>query len=206
MKKVVLIDVDGVIANSARIVYEADVALLRRLGREPIAWEDYRTRYVTRGDFERDFGILGRDEEWLEVFQQFEHLMEPYQDASVFISKLKRDGFWLGIVSAGSGTRIRKFLVKYSLEGFFDTVVTREDLGGEEKEKGISQAINNLGAHLSEAVYVGDTQGDYLSARNVGIDFIGVSWGLHHPDTIRKEGNCVVVDDFQLLYEAIKML
>lgn len=53
---------------------------------------------------------------------------------------------------------------------------------------------------------VGDTRGDHLSAKRVGIDFIGVAWDLHSSEIIKREGNCTIADDFDSLYNSIKAL
>ena len=49
--------------------------------------------------------------------------------------------------------------------------------------------------------YVGDSPGDVLVSRNAGAFAIGVSWGYHHADALRKAGADVVIEDARELLQ-----
>ncbi len=47
----------------------------------------------------------------------------------------------------------------------------------------------------------GDSPGDVLVSRNAGAFAIGVSWGYHHADALRKAGADVVIEDARELLQ-----
>ena len=59
----------------------------------------------------------------------------------------------------------------------FDTVITQDDV--ERKNHGLTKIVMKYGLRPEEYVLIGDTSWDYDSARETGIQFIGVSWGWH---------------------------
>lgn len=48
---------------------------------------------------------------------------------------------------------------------------------------------------------MGDSPGDVLVSRNAGAFAIGVSWGYHHADALRKAGADVVIEDARELLQ-----
>ena len=53
----------------------------------------------------------------------------------------------------------------------------------------------------ARTAYVGDSPGDVLVSRNAGAFAIGVSWGYHHADALRKAGADVVIEDARELLQ-----
>jgi phosphoglycolate phosphatase len=44
--------------------------------------------------------------------------------------------------------------------------------------EGINKVLNHFSIKNHEAIYIGDKDIDYLTAKNANIDFLGVSWGM----------------------------
>ena len=59
---------------------------------------------------------------------------------------------------------------------------------------GVLDAIKNLGCNKEDAVYIGDSEVDFATAQNSGLDFIGVSWGYRGRDFLEKLGAQTIVD------------
>ncbi len=90
------------------------------------------------------------------------------------LKQLKEQGYHLFIVSNCQVGYIEAFLEYHNLSSYFDDF---ESFGATGKEKGYNIRLVAERNHLQQAVYVGDTQGDYLSATEAGINFIHARTG-----------------------------
>ena len=59
---------------------------------------------------------------------------------------------------------------------------------------GVLDAIKNLGCNKDDAVYIGDSEVDFATAKNSGLDFIGVSWGYRGREFLENLGAETIVD------------
>ena len=67
---------------------------------------------------------------------------------------------------------------------------------------GVLLVLEKLGIKKEKAVYVGDSEVDCLTARNAGIDCIGVTWGFRSAETLKESGAGIIVDEpLQILQE-----
>ena len=84
---------------------------------------------------------------------------------------------FLAIVSNCQAGYIEAFLAFHGLEGYFDDF---ESNGGTGllKADNIRLVLKRNGISDEEAVYVGDTMGDYEAAEEAGIEFIHASYGF----------------------------
>ncbi|MCI9447968.1 MAG: HAD family hydrolase [Lachnospiraceae bacterium] len=90
------------------------------------------------------------------------------------LRKLQELGYHLYIVSNCQVGYIESFLEYHKLGGYFDDF---ESFGGTGREKGYNIRLVTERNHLDSAVYVGDTQGDYLAATKAGLPFIHAKTG-----------------------------
>ena len=56
------------------------------------------------------------------------------------------------------------------------------------------KVLNELGVETRDAVYIGDSEIDLLTARNSGLDCIAVSWGFRSRDCLKAHGAEIIVD------------
>lgn len=90
------------------------------------------------------------------------------------LQKLKEQEYHLFIVSNCQVGYIEAFLEYHKLDKYFDDF---ESFGGTGKEKAYNIRLVAERNHLQQAVYVGDTQGDYLAATKAGLPFIHAKTG-----------------------------
>ena len=84
------------------------------------------------------------------------------------LQQLREQGYHLYIVSNCQIGYIEAFLEYHKLEKYFDDF---ESFGGTGREKAYNIRLVAERNHLNSAVYVGDTQGDYLAAAKAGMSF-----------------------------------
>lgn len=90
------------------------------------------------------------------------------------LRELTGQGYHLYIVSNCQVGYIEAFLEYHKLGAYFDDF---ESFGGTGKEKAYNIRLVVQRNHLDRAVYVGDTQGDYLAATKAEIPFIHARTG-----------------------------
>ena len=66
--------------------------------------------------------------------------------------------------------------------------------------------LNALGVKKDDAVYVGDSEVDVLTARNSGVDGITVLWGYRDKELLLENGAKTLVSTAEELYKTIKNL
>ncbi|HUA01820.1 MAG TPA: HAD family hydrolase [Candidatus Aquilonibacter sp.] len=83
--------------------------------------------------------------------------------------------FTLGLVTSGSGDRVRPQLRAFGVAAYFAACVCSEDAPRKKPHPApLQRALKRLGAEPEECVYVGDAPEDIEMARRAGVQPIGV--------------------------------
>ena len=74
-----------------------------------------------------------------------------------------------------------------------NTTLDNEEIVGllNDKEK----KVNDLGIEKEQAVYVGDSDVDIMTAQNAGLDCISVSWGFRTRQELEMSGAVSIIDE-----------
>ena len=67
----------------------------------------------------------------------------------------------------------------------------------------VLEALRELGVTADHAVYIGDSDVDIATAKNVGIPCISVTWGLRDEDFLIENGAKTLVDSPETLLGVI---
>lgn len=101
-----------------------------------------------------------------------------YEDALPTLSELRRLGFKTGIVTSKFHYRIDEILRKFNAESLIDVIVGGDDVTREKPDpEGLVKAVEALGTHKREVLYVGDCLVDAKAAQSAGVDFAAVLTG-----------------------------
>jgi HAD superfamily hydrolase (TIGR01549 family) len=180
----VLFDLDGTLLDSFQSHLEVYRATLARFG-IPLDGERFRRLYTPDwNDFYRRVGLPREHWEaasavWLEAAAA--HHPRPFTGVRDALERL-RGRFRLGIVTAGSRTRVRADLERGALAGFFQVVVTADDVREPKPApEGLHLALRSLGLAAGRALYVGDTGADYDFARAAGVTVVAVTSAFAAP-------------------------
>ncbi|MDY4901796.1 MAG: HAD family hydrolase [Treponema sp.] len=131
----------------------------------------------------------------------------PYDGIPELMEKLSKEGIKLGIVSNKPDNEVKTLAKRY-----FNSYVTKETAVGEMEDKGIrrkpfpdsvNKLISILGVNKEEALYVGDSDVDVLTAKNAGIKCISVTWGFRTRDFLEKNGALYFADSPAQLFQMI---
>lgn len=127
----------------------------------------------------------------------------PYVGVNKAISKLKNAGLKVAVVSNKDDYAVKELCDLY-FNGAFDFSLGRRD--GVNKKPApdmVNAALKYFGVQKTEAVYLGDSDVDYETAKNSGLDFIGVSWGFKGRAFLEDLGAETIIDSATEIFDAV---
>lgn len=198
-----LFDADGVLLDSfgAHLDIFSDLAEKYGLGLPIPTRAEFRQKIragIKLGPMENFFMAFGfspenareADEEYRMSFSTTYNVL-PFPGVTQMLELL--EDFELGIVTSNNHINVSKFLDEYIMN-FFGSVQSR-DIFGNNKADGIRKALTELGVDAENTIYVGDQSHDRDAALEVGVEFIGVTYGW----TICAEDNFPTVNSVEEL-------
>jgi HAD superfamily hydrolase (TIGR01509 family) len=175
--RVVLLDWDGTLLNSYAADVRAYLAMFRALEIEwgvtelerhysPDWYQVYRAAKVPRPRWAE------ADRLWRKAYLAERPRLLPGARTAL---RALRQRFVLGLVTSGSGGRVRPQVRRFGLADHFSVCVCSEDTARKKPHPApLQRALKRLGAKREECVYVGDAPQDIEMARRAGVPAIGV--------------------------------
>ena len=195
VRKFVLFDFDGVIADSYSVGFET---------------AKKQCPYFTEKDFhsvfegnawERHEALMSRvhgpecqhDLDWFSIFPPaFEERATLFAGMREVVEKLSHE-YILIIVSSTLTSPIQGFLEKHHIGRYFSEVMGADVHTG--KREKIHMVFEKYETSAAECVFITDTLGDMREANLSGVGAIGVSWGFHARETLAKGEPFRIVDN-----------
>lgn len=109
----------------------------------------------------------------------------PRPGAHDSLSMVRNREIHTGLISNVGINTLSKALREFSLEGFFDIVLSRNDVANlKPSPDGLKQALKELNIEKDHGIFIGDSLYDIHSARNAGLQVIIISDGENLRDEI----------------------
>lgn len=213
--KAVIFDLDGTLLDTLNDLAASINHALTKFGYPERTLEEVR-QFVGNG-YKRlvELAIPGgiQNKNFLEVLDEgkswySEHCNDttkPYDGILDTLKSLKNQGIKLAIVSNKPDPQVKVLAKKY-----FSGLVDQETSIGENEDLGIKRkpapdsllhVLKIFGLEKEEAIYVGDSEVDILTARNAGMDCTSVDWGFRSRDTLVENGATRIISrPEELLY------
>ena len=209
--RAVIFDLDGTLIVHKLKLREAKEEFLRNL----------RERLNNVVEFSPDSPIASileemSGEERMAAFKIMSEVFEPYEmmaaevaelreDVIEVLEELKRRNIKLAIATNNSRMSTRLSLKNTSIEGFFDTVVTRDDVFDlKPNSQIILKTIEKLGVKAGEAIHVGDTVYDIIAAKNAGVRAIALVGGAHARELLESANPDYLINSFKEIFQVIE--
>ncbi|MEK7633795.1 MAG: HAD-IA family hydrolase [Patescibacteria group bacterium] len=214
MKKIkfVIFDFDGTIADTLPFSFQkfleiAKILQLNDLSERQIINEIRSKSYqeLLKGRFKKAWLKLPYVVDMIKNMQmELEKEIENiklFSGIKKFLFNLKKEGYKLAIISSNRKENIDKF-IKFNKLNVFNFVHGKTDLFG--KAGYLEKFLKDFDLQRSEVIYIGDEIRDVEACKKIGIKMIGVSWGLHKQEILKKHGVDFIVKRPQEIFRIIK--
>ncbi len=200
-----IFDMDGTILNTLDDLKDSLNVTLKALGYPERTLAEVRS-FVGNGIgklIERAVpaGLSIREKEKvLEMFTEYygEHSQDktrPYDGIVEAIAAIRQCGIKTAVVSNKINFAV-KDLVKKFFDGLFDySLGETPGLNRKPHPDMVNKVLQDLNIDKKDAVYIGDSDVDIMTAKNSSLPIIAVSWGFRDRDFIKEKGAEIIVDD-----------
>lgn len=144
-------------------------------------------------------------ESCLEVFKKYykDHSLiktKPYDGIIPMLERLKKEGIKTAVVT-NKMHEAAVDIVRIFFDGLIDVTIGQIDgIAQKPQPDGIYAALEKLGVSKENAVYVGDSEVDCITARNAGISCIGVAWGFRSKEVLLENGADFIINSPQEIF------
>ena len=200
MKKLVIFDFDGVLADTIRFCYKIHKDINASL-----TWEKFQG--FSDGNFIEGIRKSVEEESYIipknfyEFYEKNLYTINIHENLRAVVLRLKNQ-YNLSIISSTNGSYISNFLKKEKALGYFGDILGSD--AHMSKVVKINTLLEKYKIKPKDAVFITDTTGDIMEARKCGVQSITVAWGLHSKDALLREKPFALVNTPQELEEKIE--
>lgn len=207
--KMVMIDLDGTLIDTAPDIAACANRTLRDLGRAE--WEEAKVRtWIGNGvprlvkraltgemDGEPEAGLYARALErfWQHYRQHVSERSRPFPGVVDGLARLAAAGFELACITNKAEAFTRPLLEDLGLLGYFKLVLSGDSLPKQKPDPlPLVHACRHFAITPDHGVIVGDSSNDVQAARAAGMPVICVTYGYNHGHDIRESHPDAVVE------------
>lgn len=213
MYKLAVFDMDGTILDTLEDLKDSTNFALQKCGYPTRTYDEVR-RFVGNGIrklIERAVPEGLSVEEIDRVHEVFtEHYKvhcadktKAYDGIKPLIEKLRANGVKTAVVSNKADYGVRELCKEY-FDGLFDYAVgEKEGIRRKPAPDSVNEALRVLGIDKSEAVYIGDSDVDFETAKNAELPCISVLWGFRDEEFLREKGATLFVHDPAEIFDIV---
>lgn len=206
MKKTVIFDLDGTLLNTLDDLADSTNYALSRFG-YPTRTIDEVRQFVGNGvaklieraipegknnpNFEKCLAIFKEN-----YAQNMYNKTAPYNGIIEMLSNLKSKGIKIAVVSNKFDLAVKELCKKY-FEGFIDFAAGENEAQGIKKKPApdtVISVLNEFNFASEDAVYVGDSDVDIMTAKNSKMPCISVTWGFRDEKFLLKNGATILIN------------
>lgn len=206
MKKAVIFDLDGTLLNTLDDLADSTNYALSKFG-YPTRTIDEVRQFVGNGvaklieraipegknnpNFEKCLAIFKEN-----YAQNMYNKTAPYNGIIEMLSNLKSKGIKIAVVSNKFDLAVKELCKKY-FEGFIDFAAGENEAQGIKKKPApdtVISVLNEFNFAPEDAVYVGDSDVDIMTAKNSKMPCISVTWGFRDEKFLLKNGATILIN------------
>ena len=202
--KTYIFDLDGTLLSTLNDLASSTNYALRWAGMPERTIEEVRM-FVGNGVkllMERAIPEGVNNPKFEETYAKFrEHYMEhnldttrPYNSVPELLHELKRRGKHLAIVSNKFYAATQDLAKHFFPDTIEVAIGERENIRKKPAPDTVLEALRQLNVSKEDAVYIGDSDVDIMTAKNCGLPCISVLWGFRDKDFLIEHGGSLFVD------------
>lgn len=211
--EVVIFDLDGTILNTLDDLSDSCNYILAK-NNFPTHTKDEIRMFVGNGIpklIERALPQESNKETQEKILNEFRKYYEqhsqdktkPYDGIQNIFSKLHNLGIKVA-VNTNKSEDIAKIICDKYFPGAIDYIAGgKKDVPHKPDPSGVYTILKELNIKNKAALYVGDSDVDYMTGINSGIDVVNVSWGFRSNEFLREHGSKIIFEDTEKLLNYI---
>ena len=118
----------------------------------------------------------------------------PYDGILDMLKELRTRGIKTAVVSNKFDLAVKELCRKYFGDLIEIAIGESENVRKKPAPDSVLRAIRELGSNKENCIYSGDSDVDVHTAKNTGIDCIGVTWGFRDRELLEEEGAKYIID------------
>lgn len=211
--KAIVFDMDGTLLDTLQDLTNAVNAALSKYGL-PVKTVEEVCKVVGNGARNLMKGVVPEGENYpafeaiFEDYKEYyeEHCEEetkPYEGIWELLQELKKRGYKMAVVSNKPDGAVKVLAEKY-FPGCFQVAIG--DMEGYKRKPApdlVYKALEELQANREEAIYVGDSDVDLMTAMNAELPCVSVTWGFRDREFLMFHGASVFIDKPMELLERL---
>ncbi|MBQ2988743.1 MAG: HAD-IA family hydrolase [Clostridia bacterium] len=127
----------------------------------------------------------------------------PYAGITLLLDRLTEAGVPIAVVSNKIDSAVQTLCKKYFGERIPIAIGERDGIRKKPYPDSVLEVLSKTGISPADAVYVGDSEVDILTARNAGTDVICVTWGFRDQDFLSASGGFIFADSAEQLEQML---
>ena len=179
MKKYIIFDFDGTLANSKQVTTK----ILEELAEEyhfPKVGPEQIALLQESADSAEQFQMIV--EQFYLKFKNALHDIQLFDGIYEVLLDLHHKGFGLAVISSNEESNIRTYFQNHGLD-FISEIYTSSNLLG--KDVMIEEFCRKRQLQKEEVIYVGDEVRDYRACQKTEVDMIFVRWGFGEEELVQ---------------------
>lgn len=216
MTDTVIFDLDGTLLNTLEDLKDSVNYALVSFELPERSLEEVR-RFVGNGvEFLMERAVAGAlseedEQKCLSVFKEhysgnMNHKTKPYDGMVALIKSLLEKDYHIAIVSNKFDSAVKELNQIY-FEGLFPVAIgSSEKVAKKPAPDSVFEALKQLGTRKEQALYVGDSDVDVMTAKNSGLPCVGVTWGFRDEELLREMGADYIIHEPMQLLEVLDCL
>ena len=210
MTDTVIFDLDGTLLNTLDDLADSTNYALSQFGLPMRQVAEIRS-FVGNGVellIERAVeGRLSKEDEQrcLDIFKQhysenMNNKTRPYDGILELVRQLLEQRYHIAIVSNKFDSAVKELNVTY-FEGLFPVAIgASEKIAKKPAPDSVYEALAQLQSVGENAIYIGDSDVDVLTAHNAGLSCVGVTWGFRDRELLLSVGAEYIIDEPKELF------
>lgn len=213
MKKLLIFDCDGTLVDTDKVIIETWKELFKNFKPKDYVIDEIKVRGysgppVTDSiaeafpEYDPNFILKEYRKRTVKYYEKYAILFESER---LYLDLLKKEGYKMAVCSSKNREMLEFCFKKLDLFKYFDVIVTSTDgLKCKPDPESIYYILNKENLKKEDALMIGDTKFDYLTAKNAGIECVLMTMcPRSYEDSIKP---IAIVKNYQELYKLIQKL
>lgn len=202
----IIFDLDGTLLNTLEDLADSTNFALDKLSYPPHSTEEIKSfvgngvaklieRAIPNGrknpDFDKCLNIFKKH-----YSQNMYNKTKPYDNIINLLTELKRKNYKLAVVSNKFDSAVKELCEKY-FPDLIDIAIGENEAMGIKKKPApdtVLQVLDILKIDSLQAIYVGDSDVDIMTAKNSNMRCISVTWGFRDREFLIKNNAEIIID------------